>query len=415
VRPHTPHGAHVHILLAGGLVSLCRLVPKLPGWLDEMGMPEGDLTHHARVAFEGRWLPRARSGIPIRTCTRSTVEHLLRRNVGERTNVRVLDDCKVEGLVGRGRVRGARVSRGGTEEELAADLVVDATGRSSPTSRWLEEAGVREVEELTVDAGVTYASAWFDPPAEIADDWTLLATLPSIPRDVRMGVAIRFGPGRMLCSSIAYGRQKSPQTHEELVAGMADLPAPQLHRLMRASKPTSDIVVYGNTQNRWRRYGRLPWFPDGLVVLGDAVCSLNPRYGQGMTVAAMSAEQLEQELAAQLATGKGLDGFSHRFQKSLERVLTVPWQIALMEDQAWVTTLSGAPPTLGQRIALAGSQRVLKTAFTDIDTYIRFMRVAQLLDAPTKMLAPRTLAKIAAGPGRGGGSEQDHAPAVGAA
>src|SRR5262245_38491038 len=60
VRPHTPQGAHIHFLLAGGLVTLSRLIPKLPAWLDEMGLPEGDLTYHTRVAYEGRWLPRAR-------------------------------------------------------------------------------------------------------------------------------------------------------------------------------------------------------------------------------------------------------------------------------------------------------------------------------------------------------------------
>src|SRR5271170_3922481 len=70
-RPHTPQGAHAHILLAGGLVTLFRLFPELPGWLDAMGRPAGDLTYHTRVAYEGRWLPRAQSGIPVRTCTRA--------------------------------------------------------------------------------------------------------------------------------------------------------------------------------------------------------------------------------------------------------------------------------------------------------------------------------------------------------
>lgn len=413
VRPHTPHGAHVHILLAGGLVALSRLVPDLSGWLDEMGRLPGDLTEHTRVAYEGRWLPKARSGIPIRTCTRSDVEHLLRRDVARRGNVRVLDEAKIEGLLGRERVLGARVSRGGAAEELTADLVADATGRASPSMKWLEDAGVRGVEELTVDAGITYTSAWFEPPAGIEDDWTALATLPSIPHDARMGVVIRFGSGPMICSAVAYGKPAPPRTHDELVEGMARLSVPEVHRLLRASKPVTELISYGNTQNRWRRYGRLPWFPDGLVVLGDAVCSMNPRYGQGMTLAAMSAERLDQELSAYFDERASLEGFPLHFQKRLERMLGVPWQIALMEDRAWVSSLAGTPPPLLQRIALAGSQRVLKTAFSDIDTYIRFMRVAQLLDAPTAMLSPKTLAKIAVG--GGGGAAAEDSPAVGAA
>lgn len=412
VRPHTPHGAHVHILLAGGLVTLSRLIPELPQWLDEMGVPEGDLTHHTRVAYEGRWLPRAWSGIPIRTCTRSNVEQLLMRHVAGQRNVRVLDERKVEGLIGRERVRGARVSAGGAEEEITADMVVDATGRGSASLRWLEDAGVPRVPEETVDAGIVYSSAWFESPAGIDDDWTLLATLPSIPNDARMGVIIRFPGGGMLCSAIGYGKPKAPRTHEELVARMADLCVPQLHDLMRASRPTSDVTAYGNTQNRLRHFGRLPRFPEGLVILGDAACSLNPRYGQGMTVAAMGAARLDEDLTRHFAESGSLDGFSRRFQKSLERVLLVPWQIALMEDRAWVSSLSGAALSLPQRLSVAGSQRVLRTAFSDIDTYIRFMRVAQLLDTPLTMLDPRTLAKIARG--ETGGERREEAPKIAA-
>jgi 2-polyprenyl-6-methoxyphenol hydroxylase-like FAD-dependent oxidoreductase len=297
-------------------------------------------------------------------------------------------------MVGRDRVRAVRVSRDGAEEELPADLVVDAMGRSSASVRWLEEAGLPRVEEIVVDAGIVYTSAWFEPPAGIRDDWTTLATLPSIPHDARMGIVVRYGASRpMLCSVVDYGKPTAPRTHGELVDRMAALCVPELHRLLLASKPVSALAVFGNTRNRLRRFGRLPRFPDGLVVIGDAACSLNPRYGQGMTVASLGADRLDRELSA----ARSLDGFSLRFQRSLDRMLLVPWQMALMEDRAWVSSLSGEARSLGQRLALAGSQRVLRTAFSDIGTYIRFMRVAHLLDSPVKMLAPRTLARIARG------------------
>jgi 2-polyprenyl-6-methoxyphenol hydroxylase-like FAD-dependent oxidoreductase len=393
-RPHAAHGGHVHILLAGGLVTLSRLFPELPGWLDEMGCAAGDLTYHARVAYAGRWLPRARSGVPIRTCTRADVEYVLRRVVTRCDNIRVADGCEVVGLVGRERIRAVRVCRDGAEQELAADLVVDAMGRSSPSVRWLEQAGLPRVEETVVDAGVVYTSAWFEPPAGIRDDWTVLATLPAIPHEARIGAVVRYAASRpMLCSVVDYGKPTAPRTHGEFVDRMAALCVPELHRLLLASKPVSELAVFGNTRNRLRRFSRLSRFPDGLVVIGDAACSLNPRYGQGMTVAALGAERLDRALSA----ARGLDGFARRFQRSLDRMLVVPWQMALLEDRAWVSSLSGAASSLGQRLALAGSQRVLRTAFSDLETYIRFMRVAHLLDSPMKMLAPRMMARIARG------------------
>jgi 2-polyprenyl-6-methoxyphenol hydroxylase-like FAD-dependent oxidoreductase len=230
----------------------------------------------------------------------------------------------------------------------------------------------------------------------------LIAVSSQVPIDPLMGAAMRLGPDRMLCALVGYGRPKPPRSAEEFVARSADLSVPEVHRLLRGSKPLSDVTVFANTQNRWRHYGRLPWFPDGLVSIGDAVCTLNPRYGQGMTVAALSADLLDVKLS-QYAKDRGhLNGFAHHFQRHLEEALKVPWQMALMEDRLWASVSSGKAPGLAERLVMKGSERVLQTVFTDVHTYIQFMRVAHLLDAPTAMLTPRILGAIARGGARGG-------------
>lgn len=412
VRPHAPQGAHLHVLLAGGLLTLSRLIPELPGWLDDLGLHEGDLTHHVRMAYRGKWMPQIRSGIPIRPCTRPVVEHLLSRDVARRNNITILDDCKAEGLLGRERMHGVRVLRAGSMEEITADLVVDAMGRASPSARWQKDAGVPEAPEQIVDAGVVYSSCLLEPPGDLDDDWMALATSATRPHELRMGAVMRLGTGQILVSCIDYGKPKPPRTVEELIARTSALSVPEIHRLLRASKPLSEISVFTNTANRWRRYGALPWFPERLIVLGDAVCNLNPRYGQGMTVAAFGADRLDTALSSYFEEHGRLDGFSHHFQKSLEEVLKVPWQMALLEDRLWVSVLSGAQPTLAERLLLKGSEQVLKAVFSDVETYSRFMRVGHLLEKPLSLLSLQTLATIARGGHRGPSSGRP--PGVGA-
>ncbi len=344
-------------------------------------------------------MPKARSGIPVRPCTRPIVEHLLRRDVLRRDNVTLLCECEVKALVGSASVRGVRISRGGSEseEELEADLVVDAMGRASRAVKWLEAANIGRPEEETVDAGVVYSSCDFEPPGEIDDDWTLIASSCMVPRQPNMGAIMRVGRNRLMGAFVGYGKPKPPRSPEELVERMTALDSPELHRLLSASKPLSSIHVFANTQNRWRRYGRLPTWLDRFVVIGDAVCSLNPRYGQGMTVAALGAQRLESELGIYWREHGRLDGFARHFQMRLEQTLKIPWQMALMEDRLWVATFSGKKPGVGEWLMMKGAERFLNGVFSALDTNVKFTRVAHLLDAPTSMLTPKILARIALG------------------
>jgi 2-polyprenyl-6-methoxyphenol hydroxylase-like FAD-dependent oxidoreductase len=179
VHPHVPQGYHAHAVLAKGAQVLESLFPGLRAELAAAGAPVFDFGE--RISFLTPWgfAPRDRAGMEIQSFTRDELELCLRRRVLALPGVSVRDGTRCLGLTvaapRRGRGKAARVTgvsiRSGdspsdaTPVDLAADLVVDATGRSSSLAHWLEPLGVRVPEKRVVKAKITYTSFSFARPS----------------------------------------------------------------------------------------------------------------------------------------------------------------------------------------------------------------------------------------------------------
>ena len=88
-----------------------------------------------------------------------------------------------------------------------------------------------------------------------------------------------------------------------------------------------------------RPYEKLRRFPQGFLVLGDAISSFNPTYGQGMTSAALQAAELDKLLTQ----GTSLAQMALAFFKAAAKVIDIPWQLAVGEDFRYAET-SGPKP-----------------------------------------------------------------------
>ena len=202
-RRGVPHGRHLHALAARGQQALEELLPGLTAELVADGAPVGDLLDDARFYLSGHRLRQAHSGLMILCASRPLLEHHVRARVRARPNLRLLDRCDVVGLVtspdGR-RVTGVRVLRradGSAEELLDADLVVDASGRSSRTPAWLEALGYPRPPKDEVRIGLGYATRTYRLPAA-AIDGNLAILVAGTPQHPRTGAMQRLEGDRWM-------------------------------------------------------------------------------------------------------------------------------------------------------------------------------------------------------------------------
>jgi len=170
------------------------------------------------------------------------------------------------------------------------------------------------------------------------------------------------------------------------------LPVPNLYQAIKDAHSLTPVVTHKFPANRWRHYERMRRFPDNFIVLGDAVCSFNPIYGQGMTTAALEAGALSKCLPQYFSTHGDLQGFAHHFQKKMARVIKVPWLLATGEDFRYPQTEGFRPP--GMRLFNWYAGRVHELACSHPLTTLRFYEVVHLLKSPAVLLNPRILFAI---------------------
>src|SRR5262249_52270933 len=147
---------------------------------------------------------------------------------------------------------------------------------------------------------------------------------------------------------------------------------------LREAEPLEEVARHRTPSSQWRRYDKMQRFPAGLLVFGDAVCSFNPVYGQGMTVAALQAQCLRQCL------GQGTGVLAQRFFSAGAKPIKVAWQLSAGGD----LNLPGVdgPRPLSVRVVNKYVERIQRTAEADAVVTEQFLRVTGLVDPPSRLL-----------------------------
>jgi 2-polyprenyl-6-methoxyphenol hydroxylase-like FAD-dependent oxidoreductase len=390
-RRGVPHGRHVHGLLARGQEGLEELFPGLTAELVAHGVPAGDMLANARLYLSGHRLRQARTGLVVLCASRPFLEGHVRAKVRALPKVRFLDRCDIAGLAttpdGR-RIAGARVLRradGSAEEVLSADLVVDATGRGSRTPVWLDALGYARPEEQRVRIGLGYATRTYRLGRDaLGGDLAVLHA--ATPEHPRAGALQVLEGGRWMLTLAGILGDHPPTDPGGFLDFARSLRFPDIYQTVRDAEPLDDPVPFRFPASVRHRYERLDRFPDGFLVMGDAVCSFNPVYGQGMSVAALEALALRRHLE------RGIEPQPHRFFRDIARVVDVPWDIAVGGDLVFPGVQGRRTPKV--RLVSAYLARLHAAAAHDASLASAFIRVAGLVARPESLLRPDVALRV---------------------
>ena len=389
-RKGVPQGPHIHVMLDTGRRLLDGLFPGLMQHLEEQGAELVDSSRDVAWHHFDVWKTRYTSGIPLLLCTRTFLEwHVLRR-VLALPNVELHEGCSVEGLLtdpsGRS-VTGVRLKAPEGETPLQADLVVDASGRGSRAPQWLEALGFGRPEEEQVRVDLAYTSRLYEPPARFQGEWKALMQYPNPPSNWRTGFISAVEGGRWLVTLNGYFGDHAPTEPEGFLEFARSLPQPELHAWLRDAKPLGPITLHKVKESRWRHYEQLPRFPEGLVLLGDAVCAFNPVFGQGMSVASLGAELLQACLGEQVRRSPGrMEGLAQRFRKRLPEAIRLPWFMSTSMDLYYPQATGRRRPGLG--LLHWYIRRMLERASRDAAVHHQFNRLLHLRSGLGAVLQP---------------------------
>ncbi|MEU6977718.1 FAD-dependent monooxygenase [Streptomyces sp. NPDC046371] len=333
-RPGVPQGRHLHVLIEGGQRALDEL---LPGFMDELhglGAPKVGVPRDMIQWQNGQWYVRTEATAHFYTGPRPQLEWLVRQRVLADPRIELIEGTETVGLLGdAARVRGVRVrERGaGADKEpraLEADLVVDASGRSTRAPDWLAAIGAEAPHEETLDTGLAYGTRVYRAPAEDASTDALGYYVVPNPGQVYGGVVLPLGDGRHLVT-LSGLRGDEPPSDEALFEEYArKLPHPVVSGWIAKAEPLSPVYGFRKTSNIRRRYDRPGRRPAGFLATGDALCAFNPIYGQGMAVAALTAVALRKALADSRRTPT-----TRRVQRALLDASKQAWDISAGADK----------------------------------------------------------------------------------
>ncbi|HFK1754339.1 TPA: FAD-dependent oxidoreductase [Bacillus cereus] len=389
-RKRVPQSNHPHVLLKGGENAIEELFPNITNELIEAGSIINNFTRDLKWHQFGLWKQPFIGEVHMIQQSRPLLEWHIQKRIHQISNITIKYETLVKGLLvdaKLNKVCGVKVKylETNTQEEVHADLVVDASGFGSKSIEWLREYEIK-VQEEKVRIDLFYATKMFKLKENEELDCCNMLMSPSFP-DNPYGVLIQtIEDNRYFVTFSGYANEKAPQTDDEFYDFAENLSISNVTDFLNKAEGITDIKTYKIPYQVRRRFDLVNNVPEGLLVIGDAQCRFDPVFGQGVSVAAMEAHQLQ----LLLQDRKQLDKtFTQQFYKKAATIIETPWDMT-------TTEISRHPQlkrelTTKQKFQLWYTKQIYRLSASNSDVYIRLVRVMNLISSPFHLFHPKVL------------------------
>jgi len=397
-RPGTPQARHTHNLLAGGCRALESLFPGIELNLVEAGAVRMRMRRDMRFEVPGfGHLPQRDFGFDQFALSRPSLERVCRRRVEREPNIEFRPRMRVTELIASPDNRGVAGVRfedtSGTPGSLAADLVVDASGRASPTLHFLEAIGSAKPPTIEIGIDQAYATAIFEKPEDAPTDWLFVLHVPTPPGSSRLGIIAPMEGRRWSVSLCVNHGEAPPADIDGFMAFAKSFRMPTIYNAIRGAKRVGDIARFGMPCSVRRAFDNLDRFPRGLVPLGDSVCRFPPVQGQGMSVAAQECCVLASLLESRRGLGDPLDRLAEAFLAEIQPLLETPWAVA-MADLVYPQTRGERPSDFEKKLQYMHA--LMRLTAEDAETDKILAEVRSLLKPPSALREPELASRVKA-------------------
>jgi 2-polyprenyl-6-methoxyphenol hydroxylase-like FAD-dependent oxidoreductase len=354
-RAGVPQGRHTHLLLSGGLQALCDLFPNFSGNLAKAGAHAVDFGMQLDYNFPGQEsLPRRQLGISSFAATRPLIELAIRLRVKERRNIRFRSGCRVTEIVatpdGNAVASVSFMGRHGEPENLAADMVVDASGRAMPTLEFLLAVGRVIPQDTVIRVDLAYSTAVYTLAPDAMPGTKALLTMASAPERSRSAMMVLREDNNWFVTLAGRGSDLPPADSQGFLDFAQGLEIPTVHRAIKAGRLQSEVLRVAFPEIRRRHFERIGNLPRGLIPIGDSVCRFNPIHVQGMSIAAQEAVVLRNLLARQAMQADPLDQLGQRFIAGIQPLIDTAWTLGALPDLAHADAQGGRPADLDESL-----------------------------------------------------------------